>query len=105
MGKGMAGELAIEFLWPISLILILLMISISLHAALAESWVPDATFDCCSVIRRMLRHVNSLFFRPPARLFPLSVSCMLMRAFLSAITISSSRVRALAWRSKQGQYQ
>lgn len=70
------------------------------------SWVPVATFDCCSVIRRMLRHVNSLFL-PPF----LSVCCMLMRAFLSAITISSSGVRGpqrndrLAWRSKQGQYQ
>lgn len=52
------------------------------------SWVPVATFDCCSVIRRMLRHVNSLFL-PPS----LSVCCMLMRAFLSAITISSSGVR------------
>lgn len=92
---------AIEFLWPISLILILLMISISLHAALAESWVPDATFDCCSVIRRMLRHDNSLFFRLPLPLpLSLSVCCMLMWAFLSTITISSSHTRlALQTRS------
>lgn len=90
-GKGCATG-AIEFLWPISLILILLMISISLHAF-------PVGFHSCHIwlLLRDKTHVAACQFAflppPPRSLSSLSVCCMLMRAFLSAITISSSWVR------------